>query len=108
MKQDSIQSDVTIRMQTQDNESVIIHVQGPLCFATVPAAYQQTKKCFDGQREVRVDLANVQRSDSAALALVLEWQRLANETGATLILQNIPSMLQNIARISDLEEMLPA
>ncbi len=108
MKHKSVHSDVAIRINAEDSEMAIIQVEGQLSFATVPLAWEQTKSCFNGRREVRVDLAGVERSDSAALALVLEWQRLAKAVGAVLVIQNIPTMLKNIAHVSELDGWLPA
>ena len=97
---------ITVEVKVNDSAEASIHIAGDLGFTTVPAAYEKTRQCFAEHRRITVDLEKVGRSDSAALALVLEWQRLAKEAGAELILQNIPPMLHNIARVSELDEQL--
>lgn len=97
---------ITVQVEVKDSAEASIHIVGDLGFTTVPVAYEKTRDCFAEHRKVIVDLEKVGRSDSAALALVLEWQRLAKEAGAELILQNIPPMLHNIARVSELDEQL--
>lgn len=49
--------------------------------------------------EIVIDLSEIHTADSAALALLLEWQRQALRAGARLIVHNIPSRIQNLARM---------
>lgn len=53
------------------------------------------------------DLAGVSYVDSAGLALLIEWIRLATNNGTTLRFRNVPDALMAIARLSDLAESLP-
>lgn len=55
---------------------------------------------------VVVDLAEVTEVDSAAVALLLEWQRASIRHGSRLAIRSAPERLRAIARISDLEELL--
>jgi phospholipid transport system transporter-binding protein len=82
-------------------------VVGALGFATVPAVYAAAHKRFAAHRELTVDLAGVARCDSSALALLLEWRRLAVLRGATLRYRNLPAALVTIAAISDCDPLLP-
>ena len=95
-----------IKIETDVNNIVNIYITGELSFTTVPVAYDQTKNCFNKGQDIQVNLNDVRRTDSAAMALILEWSRLAKTFNTRLKLNNIPDMLQKIASVSDLEELL--
>ena len=56
---------------------------------------------------IRIDLGGVTRSDSAGLALMLEWLREAREREVELHFINLPRQLLAIAGVSDLLPLLP-
>lgn len=82
-------------------------LSGPLRFETVPGVYAAARKPFAAHRQLVVDLAEVSACDSAALALVLEWVRMATARGAVLRYRNLPAALLAIASISDVDGLLP-
>jgi ABC-type transporter Mla MlaB component len=45
-------------------------------------------------------------SDSSGLALLIEWLSVAKAATRTLRYENIPSQLQQLARLSEVEELL--
>ena len=53
-----------------------------------------------------IDLAGVTASDSSGLALVIEWLSVAKAAGKELRYENIPTQLQQLARLSEVEELL--
>ncbi|MDX1453928.1 MAG: STAS domain-containing protein [Gammaproteobacteria bacterium] len=53
-----------------------------------------------------LDLGKVTAVDSAAIALLLEWQRLARQRSLQLDVVNAPDRIRKIASISDLEAMI--
>ncbi len=53
-----------------------------------------------------VDLSGVGHSDSAGLALLIEWLSVAHAAGKTLRYENMPTQLQQLARLSELEGLL--
>ncbi len=57
-------------------------------------------------RAAVIDLAGVTASDSAGLALLIEWLRVAKAASRSLRFENIPSQLQQLARLSEVEELL--
>jgi len=59
-----------------------------------------------GKEQVTVDLAGVTRSDSAGLALLVEWLRESELAGNTIRFVNVPAQLLSIARVCGLEEIL--
>ena len=82
-------------------------VKGPLRFDTVPGVWREGQRLFGGMASVVLDLGAVTRSDSAGLALLIEWLREARRRQAEIHFRNIPSQMQAIARVSRLESLLP-
>jgi len=86
----------------------VLRIQGELTFATVTALLRQSKPLFDaGGERVEVDLAGVERSDSAGLAMLVEWMRLAQACGCAIAFSNLPTQMWDIAVASDLDDILP-
>jgi phospholipid transport system transporter-binding protein len=81
-------------------------VTGALTFETVPALYQNSSAWFDGAGDLIVDLAQVERTDSAGLALLIEWSRRAQAANRTLRFANIPAQVQTLIRINGLQDAL--
>jgi len=48
----------------------------------------------------------VTASDSSGLALLIEWMSVAKRAGRTLIFENMPAQLQQLARLSEVEELV--
>ncbi len=83
-------------------------LQGEINMNTVPELLTTSQTLFANlQGDVSVDLAAVSRSDSAGLALLLAWMRLAQTNNFTLHFRNLPEQMRQIARVSELEELLP-
>jgi len=83
-------------------------IEGELNMQTVPTLLQAMLSQLPASgSEAHVDLAGVTRSDSAGLALLVEWLRLAKAGNIRLQFHNLPSQLQEIARVSDLLPILP-
>jgi phospholipid transport system transporter-binding protein len=81
-------------------------VAGELSFETVPLIWAESKAELDDAGDPQIDLAEVTNVDSAGLALVIEWIRLAREHGRHLRLENLPDTLLALARISELDGLL--
>lgn len=82
-------------------------LSGELGFHTVPELWQQTRTLFHDCRSLTIDLSGVERSDSAGLALLVEWMREAARCGAELHFVNMPPQMLAIARVSSLDRILP-
>jgi phospholipid transport system transporter-binding protein len=79
----------------EDLDNGGVRLVGALVFATVPGLYRRRPVLAAGN----VDLSGVARSDSAGLALLLEWQRRAR---GGLRFSGIPSQLADLIRVSGL------
>jgi len=95
-------------VEVRDAEGDWFEVKGPLQFATVPAVWRSSLCVFTGRhRRLVFDLAGVTRSDSAGLALLVEWMREARKKDIEVHFTNIPAQMEAIARASNLRELLP-
>jgi phospholipid transport system transporter-binding protein len=81
-------------------------VIGVLHFTTVSSLLPEGVAAIEGGRAAVIDLANVTSSDSSGLALLIEWLSVAKGAGRSLRFENIPSQLQQLARLSEVEELL--
>lgn len=79
-------------------------VQGDMDFQTVGALLRAGEQAFATPGDVEVDLSAVGRTDSAGLALLLEWARAARQGGGELRLRAVPAQLTAIAAVSGLDD----
>ena len=83
-------------------------VTGPLSFETARPLLIQSTAEFGAWPRLDIDLSGVSQSDSAGLALLVEWMRQARARQQKIHFQSIPSQLLALAQISDLDELLLA
>ena len=96
------------------NEAVIqrasdgrLLLSGELDFTTVTRVNGEALTLLEDADSIRVDLQGIVRSDSAGLALLVEWMRAARRLGKPIQFLNIPQQMLAIARVSGLDEVLP-
>lgn len=83
-------------------------LKGELNMYSVPQLFADSQSQLAGlSGEVSIDLAEVSRSDSAGLALLLAWLRLAQQHQLTLRFRNLPEQMRQIAQVSELDALLP-
>jgi phospholipid transport system transporter-binding protein len=81
---------------------------GNLDFSTVDGILRDLGlDAFGNRRAVVLDLASVNRANSAGLVLLLEWRDYAAAKGVALSFANLPDSLLAIARLSNVAELLP-
>ena len=96
----------TVRISVQVKEGERSRINGVLHFTTVtPLLFVGTEAIENGRAAV-IDLAGVKDSDSSGLALLIEWLSIASVASRTLRYENIPTQLHQLARLSDVEELL--
>jgi phospholipid transport system transporter-binding protein len=83
-------------------------VNGVLHFTTVTALLRSGSEAIANGRAAVIDLAGVKDSDSSGLALLIEWLSIARAERKNLRYENIPVQLHQLARLSDVEELLTA
>ncbi len=81
---------------------------GELTFNTVPEVAVKGLALFKGAgKDLRIDLREVSRTDSAGLALLIAWLRYAKKENKNLRFLNIPAQMLALAQISSLDQILP-
>ena len=81
-------------------------LSGELSFDTAAAALERGRSLFSRQNHISLDLTGVTRTDSAGLALLLEWVNWARNNERHIEFCNIPAQIMSIAQISEMEHML--
>ena len=83
-----------------------VTLQGALTSREVPALYRQSRSWqHDGLPEL-IDLANIVRADSSALALLLEWRSWADAAEHDIRFINVPRSLCVLASLSQISQLL--
>jgi phospholipid transport system transporter-binding protein len=82
--------------------------EGPLTFATARRARELGEQILagDSASALEVGCAGITASDSAGLAVLLDWLASARRAGRTLRYTQLPPGLAALARISEVEELL--
>ena len=97
---------ITAEFEPQDGERA--RVKGVLHFTTVTTLLRLGSDAIANGRATVIDLSGVKDSDSSGLALLIEWLSIARAAGKSLRYENIPTQLHQLARLSDVEELLTA
>ncbi len=79
---------------------------GELSFESVPGLLDAGEQLFLAGGEVRLDLSQLERSDSAGLALLVNWLRQARDRQCRLSFQQVPEQLLRLARVSGADQLL--
>jgi len=82
-------------------------LNGCLSFKTVDRLLRDSAGLFRNSAPLVVDLSGVERTDSAGLALLVEWMKMAQRTGKELTFCNMPEQMLEIARTCGLVDVLP-
>ncbi len=82
-------------------------ISGEFGFATASSLLTQGAKLVNQGQDLTIDLSGVTSSDSAGLALMLEWMDQFRAAGQQLHFLNVPESLLEIARVSNLADLLP-
>jgi len=81
-------------------------VYGALDSDTATDLLKRSDEAFKSASALEIDLANVPEGDSAGLALLIEWVRLAKQRQQTIHFKNVPPQIAALARISEVENLL--
>jgi phospholipid transport system transporter-binding protein len=83
-------------------------VAGALEFDTVAALLPLGSDAIEHGRAPTIDLSGVTASDSAGLALLIEWLSVAQAAGRSLRFENIPLQLRQLGALSDVDDLIGA
>ncbi|MGI9199596.1 MAG: STAS domain-containing protein [Woeseiaceae bacterium] len=81
-------------------------LSGDVSFKTAEAILRESEKCFAPHDAIEVDLSAIQNTDSAGLALLLEWVSQAARQGREIRFAQIPEKIQAIAVTAEIDDLL--
>jgi len=90
-------------MLKREGETLVL--EGALTLDTVPELAAAAQEHLLGGADA-VDFSRVTEVDSAAVALALEWLRVARSVGVDLRLVNLPASMQNLATLYGVSELI--
>lgn len=82
------------------NQDGVFQVQGDLTFATIDKQVLKSFNFLKSASSITIDLSKVGNTDSAGLALMIEWIKVSRQYNTTLTFKNIPEQLQKLATLS--------
>lgn len=81
-------------------------VSGDMTFETADKILRACESPFEDHTQLEIDLAGITASDSAGLALMLEWVTWANHSVREIRFENVPAKISAIARTTEVEPLL--
>lgn len=91
------------RLERSDGRFELV---GELTFETVTGLWQAAADELARADWPVLDLARIRRTDSAGLALLVDWARRADGDGRSLQLDEAPAQLKALANASGVQELL--
>jgi phospholipid transport system transporter-binding protein len=82
-------------------------LSGHLGFDSAAHVLAESHKLFAEHKKIQVDLAQVDSTDSAGLALLVEWTGWARREKRKLSFTHVPKQALALAKISEVDELLP-
>lgn len=87
-------------------ENTTCLVSGELSFANVMSVYEKSLSYLLSSGELNFNFSQVKSSDSAGLALILEWNKFAKLNNKAIRFSNIPPHLISLAKAADIDEVI--
>jgi len=81
-------------------------LSGEMGFRSADQILRASEAMFDDHTRIEVDLQGVNKTDSAGLALLLEWITWANHTVREIRFLNTPDKITAIARTTEVDGLL--
>lgn len=81
-------------------------LSGDMTFQTAGLILDESEGLFDKHTRIEVDLSAVTKTDSAGLALLLEWITWANHTVREIHFLGTPEKIDAIARTTEVSDLL--
>ena len=94
-------------LEASEGSAGLYQLIGEISFATVGDFEKRVDPELFNRSDLTIDLAGVSRADSAGLALLLAWVKMARGRNVALSLKNFPDQLLAIAKVSGVDDLLP-
>ncbi len=79
-------------------------IEGELTFSTIDQKTIKSVAFLTTAKHITIDLARVISTDSAGLALMIEWIRYTRQHRTQIVFKNIPDQLLNLAKLSGFDK----
>ncbi|MGR9036276.1 MAG: STAS domain-containing protein [Gammaproteobacteria bacterium] len=77
-----------------------IAVSGDMTFASIDKRTAKATAFLASAKEITIDMAGIASTDSAGLALMIEWLKYARSKRVQLRFQHVPEQLMTLAKLS--------
>jgi phospholipid transport system transporter-binding protein len=81
-------------------------LKGEVSFDTAERILRASEKPFEEHTQLEIDLSGITDSDSAGLALLLEWVTWANHTVREIRFDGMPERILAIAKTTEVDQLL--
>ena len=81
-------------------------LSGEMSFDTAERILEASEKPFEDHTRIEIDLSGVTLSDSAGLALLLEWITWANHNVREIRFLQTPEKIEAIAKTTEVSDLL--
>ena len=81
-------------------------LSGRMTFDTAGDILRKSEDLFEPHTLLEIDLSGITHTDSAGLALLLEWITWANHTVREIRFEGMPEKINAIARTTEVESLL--
>ena len=90
------------------HEGDTLTLSGEIDFGNAGEALDQGRRAIESTARLKVDLSGVSRSNSAGLALLIEWLGIARRCGHSVSFAGVPHGLQQLAEVCQVDGLLKA
>lgn len=87
-----------------DQGAGLFVIDGDLTFATIDKHAVKSFEFLSTAKHITIDLGRVSCTDSAGLALMIEWIKITRHNRIQLSFKNIPEQLRNLAKLSGFDQ----
>ena len=92
--------------ELEDRGDGCFALSGEMTFDTAEGILQASEAPFEDHTRLEIDLSGVSNSDSAGLALLLEWVTWANHTVREIRFSGMPERVLAIAKTMEVDGLL--
>lgn len=84
----------------------VFEMSGSLTFQTVPGFHGHAGSLLQGNAQpITVDMKGITLTDSAGLALMIEWLQMARAAKRELVFANLPDQMTDLIRVNGLQKI---
>lgn len=90
---------------TIDND--VLRICGDLDFSNAMSIYQKSLEAFSSPYSmIVIDFSGVKSTNSAAVALIINWMRHAHKTDKSIMFRDLSADIMSVAKASGLDKLI--